>query len=71
MRYVTNVLMFGFALYAAIYGVTYAYRLHHLVNALFAWLSLIHLSNGPLSLAKLAQYLPRTRSEGHNVKKRP
>lgn len=63
--------MFSFALYAAVYGVTYAYRLHHMGNALCAWLFLIHLSNGPLSLAKLAQYFPRSRSEGRNVKKRP
>jgi len=69
---VTNVAMFGFALYAAVYGVTYAYRLHHMANALCAWLFAIHLSNGPLSLAKLRQYLPRSRSTGgRNVKKRP
>lgn len=63
--------MFGVALYAAIYGVTYAYRLHHMVNALCAWLFLIHWNAGPLSPAKLAQYVPRTRAEGRNVKKRP
>jgi GPI inositol-deacylase len=65
--------MFTFALYAAVYGVTYAYRLHHMANALCAWLLLIHLSSGPLSLARLAQYLPRSRSKegGRNVKKRP
>lgn len=71
IRYVTNILMFGVALYAAIYGVTYAYRLHHMVNALCAWLFLIHWNAGPLSPAKLAQYVPRTRAEGRNVKKRP
>ena len=65
--YLTNILMFSLALYAAIYGVTYAYRLHYLVNALCAWLFLIHLSNGPLSLAKLSQYMP---GSGH-TKKRP
>ncbi|KAF2479566.1 PGAP1-like protein-domain-containing protein [Neohortaea acidophila] len=67
-RYLTNTLIFGLALYAAIYGVTYAYRLHYLVNALCAWLSLIHLSNGPLSLARLSQYLP---GSGNTTKKRP
>jgi len=63
--------MFSFALYAAVYGVTYAYRLPHMVNALCAWLLLIHLSTGPLSLARLAQWLPRPRLEGRHVKKRP
>ncbi|KAK3112947.1 GPI inositol deacylase [Teratosphaeriaceae sp. CCFEE 6253] len=71
VRYITNIATFGFALYAAVYGVTYAYRLHHMANALCAWLFTIHLSNGPLSLAKLGQYLPRSRSGGSNVKKRP
>jgi GPI inositol-deacylase len=75
VRYITNILMFVFALYAAVYGVTYAYRLHHMVNALCAWLFVIHLSAGPLSPAKLAQYFPRSRArsevEGRNVKKRP
>ena len=63
--------MFSFALYAAVYGMTYAYRLHHMVNALCAWLLMIHACNGRLSLATMAQYLPRARSEGRNVKKRP
>ena len=63
--------MFSFALYAAVYGMTYAYRLHHMVNALCAWLLMIHACNSRLSLAKITQYLPRARSEGRNVKKRP
>ncbi|KAK5112260.1 hypothetical protein LTR62_004421 [Meristemomyces frigidus] len=77
LRYITNVFTFSFALYAAVYGVTYAYRLHHMANALCAWLFVIHLSSGPLSLAKLVQYLPRTRSGGggggggRRMKKRP
>ncbi|KAI7265512.1 GPI inositol-deacylase-like protein [Hortaea werneckii] len=45
IRYLTNIALFAFALYAAVYGVTYAYRLHHLVNALCAWLFLIHFSS--------------------------
>ncbi|KAK5135682.1 hypothetical protein LTR08_004983 [Meristemomyces frigidus] len=68
-RYITNISMFGFALYTAVYGMTYAYRLHHMVNALCAWLLMMHASTGPLSLAKLAQY--RAGGEGSNVKKRP
>lgn len=53
LRYVTNILTFAFALYAAVYGVTYAYRLHHLVNALCAWLFLLHCTQSlPFSLAR-------------------
>ena len=60
---------FALALYAAIFGVTYAYRLHYLVNVLCAWLFVIHLSAGPLSLARLSQYLPGIAR--HTPKKRP
>lgn len=70
LRYVTNILTFLFALYAAVYGVTYAYRMHHLVNTLCAWLVLVHLSNSPASLAKLGQYLSGS-ATGGETKKRP
>lgn len=59
IRYITNILFFAFALYAAVYGVTYAYHLHPLVNALCAWLFVVHLSAGPLSLARLAAVFSR------------
>lgn len=55
IRFFTNTLMFALALYAAVYGVTYAYRMHYLVNALCCWLFLVHLSNSG-SLASLAQH---------------
>ncbi|KAF2639697.1 GPI inositol-deacylase [Massarina eburnea CBS 473.64] len=41
-RVLTNVLLFSIAAYAAMYGVTYAYVLHHLANILCAWLVAIH-----------------------------
>ncbi|KAK6440298.1 GPI inositol deacylase [Oleoguttula sp. CCFEE 5521] len=41
-RHITNMLTFLAALYAAVYGVTYAYRLHHILNILAAWLVLLH-----------------------------
>lgn len=49
--------MFCFAIFAAAYGVTYAYKMHYAVNGLCFWLFLIHLSTGPVSLASLAQYV--------------
>jgi glycosylphosphatidylinositol deacylase len=38
----TSVLLFAIGTYAAVYGVTYAYVLHHLANVLCAWLVAIH-----------------------------
>ncbi|KAK0899514.1 GPI inositol deacylase [Friedmanniomyces endolithicus] len=67
-RHLTNLSLFAFALYAAVYGVSHAYRLHHLANALCAWLFAVHLchnSSGgggdPVALVRrlAGQYLPR------------
>ncbi|KAK0844020.1 GPI inositol deacylase [Friedmanniomyces endolithicus] len=69
-RHLTNLSLFAFALYAAVYGVSHAYRLHHLANALCAWLFAVHLSQhsgssggggDPVALVRrlAGQYLPR------------
>lgn len=42
LRHVTSVLLFGVAVYAAIYGVSYAYMIHHLVNLVATWLVVVH-----------------------------
>lgn len=42
LQHVTSVLLFSVAIYAAIYGVTYAYQIHHLVNIVAAWLVVVH-----------------------------
>lgn len=34
------------AAYAAIYGVTYAYLLHHIVNVVAAWLMIVYYASG-------------------------
>ncbi|THX83273.1 PGAP1-domain-containing protein [Aureobasidium pullulans] len=41
-KLVNNIMLFALALYAAIYGVSYAYVLHHLVNSVCAWLVIVH-----------------------------
>jgi glycosylphosphatidylinositol deacylase len=43
-RHLTSVFFFCIAIYAAVYGVTYAYMLHYLVNFVAAWLVAIHSS---------------------------
>lgn len=70
IRYVTNILLFAVAVYAAIYGVTFAYLLHHLVNILCAWLVAVHLSTSSFSLSGLNQLLEGIEPDGHS-KKRP
>jgi GPI inositol-deacylase len=42
VRYVTNLLFFGLAVFSAMYGITYAYMLHHLVNLVVTWLVFVH-----------------------------
>ena len=41
-RHVTNVAFFALACYAAVYGVSFAYMLHHFVNGVCAWLVGVH-----------------------------
>lgn len=72
LRHFTNVLFFTLALYAGVYGVTYAYLLHSIVNIVCAWLVGIYVVNGSWSLAQLRQLVGSAESaEGHDVKKRP
>ncbi|KAL8929186.1 MAG: hypothetical protein Q9208_001269 [Pyrenodesmia sp. 3 TL-2023] len=70
LTYVTNILFFILAVYAAVYGVSYAYLLHHLVNAVAAWLVALHFSGSNLSLSGLTRILDGENSSG-DVKKRP
>jgi GPI inositol-deacylase len=41
-RIVTNVGFFGLAVYAAVYGMTWAYRLHWIACVVAGWLSFVH-----------------------------
>jgi GPI inositol-deacylase len=42
VRYLTNLIFFGLAVFTAMYGVTYAYMLHQLVNLVAFWLVVVH-----------------------------
>jgi GPI inositol-deacylase len=42
-RWATNILFFGLAVYAAFYGMTYAYRLHYIANVIALWLFILHM----------------------------
>ena len=63
-------MFFFLAVYAAVYGVTYAYLLHHLANIVAAWLVAVHFSGHNFSLSSLSQILEVGDGEG-DVKKQP
>jgi pimeloyl-ACP methyl ester carboxylesterase len=66
----TNVLLFSIGAYAAVYGVTYAYVLHHLANILCAWLVAIHFDPSTFSPRRLGRVLDSSGDDGE-TKKRP
>ena len=45
-RWATNMLFFVLAVYAALYGMTYAYRLHYIANIIALWLVVLHFGVG-------------------------
>ncbi|ROW14535.1 hypothetical protein VPNG_03112 [Cytospora leucostoma] len=51
LRHVTSFLLSGVAVYAAMYGVSYGYVIHHLVNLVAAWLVILHSTADSWSLA--------------------
>ena len=71
-RHITNILFVILAVYAAVYGVTYAYALHHVVNLVCAWLVAVHFSSSDVSLQGLSQILEGLDDEDEKgAKKRP
>lgn len=64
----TSVLFFAMAAYAAIYGVTYAYVLHHIVNVISAWLMIVYYASGTESGFKGIARLLSVNREGVDVK---
>ena len=77
IRHSTSLLFFALAVYAAVYGVTYAYLLHFIVNIVCGWLAAVHFSSsefwsGQQGLATgFVKALERSPSGKHKVKKRP
>ncbi|KAK3944793.1 GPI inositol-deacylase [Diplogelasinospora grovesii] len=66
LRHLTSVLLFGISIYAAVYGVSYAYMLHYLVNLVAAWLVLIH-STGSVDSWSLSGLSNLYDVKGNNV----
>ncbi|OJD25933.1 GPI inositol-deacylase [Blastomyces percursus] len=55
LRHITSALFIILAVYAALYGVTYAYLLHHIANVVTAWLVCVHFASSGFSLQNLSQ----------------
>jgi glycosylphosphatidylinositol deacylase len=53
LKQVTSILLFGISIYAAVYGVSYAYMLHYLVNLVAGWLVIIHMTADSWSISGL------------------
>ncbi|KAK4099650.1 GPI inositol-deacylase [Parathielavia hyrcaniae] len=54
LRHVTNLLLFCIAVYAAVYGVSFAYTLHYLANLFAFWLAVIHSTSDSWTLEGLS-----------------
>jgi hypothetical protein len=55
LQHVTSLLLFCIAVYAAVYGVSYAYTLHYLANLLAFWLAVVHSTSDSWSLEGLCR----------------
>ena len=78
-RHFTSILFFSLAIYAAVYGVTYAYLLHYIVNVVCMWLAVLHASSISF-LSSASRFSQALKGKGgafgnhgqrRNVKKRP
>ncbi|KAJ4300229.1 GPI inositol deacylase [Collariella sp. IMI 366227] len=54
LMHVTSLVLFGMAIYAAVYGVSYAYTLHYIANVLAAWLAVVHSTSDSWILSGLS-----------------
>lgn len=77
-KHITSLILFSIAVYSAVYGVSYAYLLHHLANIFSTWLICIYLSSSGFSVRRLWRLLEgeefsSSLSElgGSHVKKKP
>ncbi|KAF1992557.1 PGAP1-domain-containing protein [Aulographum hederae CBS 113979] len=57
IRHISSSLLAAVAVVAALYGVSYAFFLHQVVNVLCLWLVVVHLSGTPFELSKLDRLL--------------
>lgn len=74
-KYITSLILFSIAIYAAVYGVSYAYLLHHLANIFAAWLVGVYFFSSGFSVRRLWRVLEgdegTSNSEPGSMKKKP
>lgn len=77
-KHITSIILFSIAIYSAVYGVSYAYLLHHLANIFSAWLIGIYIFSSGFSVRRLWRILEGEElssgiSEvgGSHIKKKP
>lgn len=76
-KHVTSMLFFSIAVYSAVYGVSYAYLLHHLANILSAWLMGIYFFSSGFSIRRLWRilegddFVSSSEPGGSHIKKKP
>nr|8K9T_A Chain A, GPI inositol-deacylase,MCherry protein [synthetic construct] len=66
LRHITSILLLSLALYAAVYGVSYAYTLHQFVNLFAFWLVMVHSTADDWSLTGLRQLILHNRNNANN-----
>ncbi|EAW11964.1 GPI inositol-deacylase [Aspergillus clavatus NRRL 1] len=66
LKHVTSMILFIMAIYSAVYGVSYAYLLHHLANFLAAWLVIIYFFSSGFSFRRLWRILEGD-DVGHSI----
>jgi hypothetical protein len=71
LRHVTTTLFLGTAIYAAVYGVSRAYMLHHLVHITTSWLVLVHFASDTWSMVGLRTMFRGNVAETQKLKKVP
>ncbi|KAI1658436.1 GPI inositol-deacylase [Daldinia decipiens] len=71
LRYLTDIIFFGIAVYAAIYGVSHAYMLHYLINLVAAWLVAIHSTSDSWTLAGISSIFEGEPAENRKQGKTP
>jgi hypothetical protein len=65
-KHITYILLLCLAGYSAVYGVSYAYLLHHVANVFSAWLVVIYLVSGGFSVQRIIRIL-KTDDYHHNI----
>ncbi|CRK25311.1 hypothetical protein BN1723_003220 [Verticillium longisporum] len=70
-KHLTSIFLFSTAIYAAIYGISYAYMLHYLVNLVAVWLVVIHSTSDGWSLTGVNSLFDSRESFDAKGSKRP